>query len=156
MKINKLILSVAILGFASTAMIHASVETDTEAFWRKAVELFDKAGYDIESEFGKHARSNLQRVQTLHAHEATVPAIARKSAETKPVEAKALKKAKNEKAEKAAKKPRAKKEAEPKAVAKKTAALKTNKAATNTKKRSASKAKLNDKKKAKKVKTVQA
>ena len=70
MKLNKLILAALLVASASMSILRAE-ELDTEKFWRKAVVLFDQAGYGANTEYGKHTRTNLQRVKTKHSNEGT-------------------------------------------------------------------------------------
>lgn len=62
----------AIFGTKSTAPVAhgaapAGHHLNTVEFWQTVTNLLEKNGYDKNSEFYKHAESNLHRVQTLHS-----------------------------------------------------------------------------------------
>lgn len=45
---------------------------DTVDFWTTTVDLYKRAGYTPDSEFLRHANTNLRRVETLHGHKGKV------------------------------------------------------------------------------------
>lgn len=79
MKKNTIVLTILLLLPLLTLQLKAESDLDTVAFWSKVTSLLNNAGYDENSEFGKHARSNLKRVETLHQHAGSATGTAAKA-----------------------------------------------------------------------------
>lgn len=65
MKVTKFIILVLLVCVSAVANAAPEGKVDTEQFWTEAYQYF-KRKYGAESDFATHARTNLQRVTTMH------------------------------------------------------------------------------------------